>query len=147
MSIPAVLLLGILTIVFGLIGSGTNEAAEVCAALFFPSALILYFAPTITALRRGHPNSTGIIIVDLFLGWTLVGWVVAFAWSHSAIAGKQALNASELAAQDDTRACPQCAETIKAAAVKCRFCGADVTPMAAPARRSADEEAQIKYGG
>lgn len=32
----------------------------------------------------------------------------------------------------DTRACPFCAETIKAAAVRCRFCGADTSSSAAP---------------
>lgn len=29
----------------------------------------------------------------------------------------------------DTRACPSCAETIKAAAIKCRFCGEQVSPL------------------
>jgi hypothetical protein len=30
---------------------------------------------------------------------------------------------------DGTRACPYCAEEIKAQAVKCRFCGSDVEPL------------------
>lgn len=34
----------------------------------------------------------------------------------------------------DTRSCPYCAETIKCAAVKCRFCGADVEAIPAPNR-------------
>jgi hypothetical protein len=33
----------------------------------------------------------------------------------------------------DERPCPACAETIKAAAIKCRFCGADVEPLTSTA--------------
>ena len=32
----------------------------------------------------------------------------------------------------DERVCPYCAETIKAAATRCRFCQSDVTPVVEP---------------
>jgi hypothetical protein len=38
-----------------------------------------YWAPTITALTRRVPNRGSVVVVNLFLGWTVVGWVVALA--------------------------------------------------------------------
>jgi hypothetical protein len=43
--------------------------------------LALYFLPTIIAAIRGHPQLVPILIVNFFLGWTFVGWVVALAWA------------------------------------------------------------------
>lgn len=50
----------------------------------FLLALSVYFLPTIIAASRWHPNLAAILVVDLFLGWSLIGWVVALAWSLSA---------------------------------------------------------------
>jgi len=41
----------------------------------------VYFAPTVVARARGHNNLAPIVVVNLFLGWTLVGWVIALAWA------------------------------------------------------------------
>ena len=30
-----------------------------------------------------HPATAGIGVVCLFLGWTLIGWVVALAWAYN----------------------------------------------------------------
>jgi T4 superinfection immunity protein len=47
--------------------------------------LALYFLPTIVAGCRRHPNQAGIVILNLFLGWTFVGWVIALVWAVSAL--------------------------------------------------------------
>ncbi len=39
----------------------------------------LYFIPAIVAVIRKVPNIGSVIVVNLFLGWTLIGWVVALA--------------------------------------------------------------------
>ena len=46
---------------------------------------ILYFLPSIIAAYRNHPNVAGILILNVFLGWTLLGWVGALIWSSLAI--------------------------------------------------------------
>lgn len=43
----------------------------------------LYFLPVIVAGSRNHHNTGPIFVVTLFLGWTLIGWVVALAWSFT----------------------------------------------------------------
>lgn len=49
--------------------------------------IALYFLPAIIAIARGHTQGAPIVIVNFFLGWTLVGWVVALAWSCSTFRG------------------------------------------------------------
>jgi hypothetical protein len=43
--------------------------------------LALYFLPTMVALSRHHKDLTAILIINGFLGWSLVGWVVALVWA------------------------------------------------------------------
>jgi hypothetical protein len=44
-------------------------------------ALGLYFIPAIAAAGREHRQVLAIFILNLFLGWTLVGWVGALVWA------------------------------------------------------------------
>jgi len=43
--------------------------------------LTLYFVPSLIALIRGRTNTGAIIVLNVFLGWTLVGWVVSLVWA------------------------------------------------------------------
>ena len=41
----------------------------------------IYFLPFLIALIRNHTDSTAIFVLNLFLGLTFFGWVVALVWA------------------------------------------------------------------
>jgi Superinfection immunity protein len=51
----------------------------VITLLWLGCAVAAYFAPTLIALKKR--NIRAIFALNLLLGWTLVGWVVALVWS------------------------------------------------------------------
>ena len=44
-------------------------------ALFL--VLAFYFLPTIIAIKRKSPHTTAVVILNFFLGVTLLGWIIA----------------------------------------------------------------------
>ncbi len=63
----------------------TSLASDGGALIVFLLLLLggaaLYFLPSMIAIFRGHRNALGLLVLNLFLGWTLVGWVIALVWS------------------------------------------------------------------
>ena len=47
-------------------------------------AIGLYFLPTIIAGARGKRNTLAIFVLNLLLGWSFIGWVIALVWSLTA---------------------------------------------------------------
>ncbi len=41
----------------------------------------IHFLPTIIAALRNSRNVVGIFLLNLFLGWTVIGWIVALIWA------------------------------------------------------------------
>jgi hypothetical protein len=72
----------------GTLGAGTLGGVSSFAVVALMAVVLaaIYFLPTIVAAIRGMPQTAPIVIINLFLGWTLVGWVVALAM---AVAHKQ----------------------------------------------------------
>jgi hypothetical protein len=63
----------------------SDGSSPVAGFVLLMVAFIAYFLPTFVAAKRGHPNGTAIFVLDLFLGWTFIGWLAALIWSVSAI--------------------------------------------------------------
>lgn len=130
---------------------GLNAFGNFMALSVFVTAPALYLLPTYEAWMRGRDNLAAIALVNIFLGWSLVGWVVAMAW---ALAGKgraaepaafqepvapvpfrdlpqvgAVWNGPVVAQQPldaDTKICPFCAEPVKLQAIKCKHCGSSI---------------------
>jgi FtsH-binding integral membrane protein len=41
----------------------------------------LYLVPTFIAYRRQHINRVPILVINIFFGWSFIGWVAWLAWS------------------------------------------------------------------
>jgi len=52
--------------------------------IFFGAFIVicLYFAPFIVANDHAKRNKLYILILNLALGWTVIGWVVALIWAN-----------------------------------------------------------------
>lgn len=46
--------------------------------------LVIYLVPTLIANINRHRNRTAILVLNIFLGWTFIGWVVALVWANTA---------------------------------------------------------------
>jgi hypothetical protein len=64
----------------GIIVLASSSGAGGGAAVFGLIFLIgVYFLPTIVAVTRKVTNQGSVAVINFFLGWTLLGWVVALA--------------------------------------------------------------------
>ena len=73
-------------LVGGLASVPSAPGAELAkAALVMMIILCGYFIPAIVAFKGGHGNAAAILILNLFLGWTLIGWVGALVWANTSV--------------------------------------------------------------
>ncbi|MGF6957985.1 superinfection immunity protein [Paraburkholderia youngii] len=43
--------------------------------------IALYLLPAIVAACRKHRNSTAIAVLNVFTGWTALGWIASLVWA------------------------------------------------------------------
>lgn len=65
--------------------AGGEAAATIGILIGILIAIALYFIPTVIAVFRGHHNAVAIFGLNLFLGWTFIGWVGSLVWSLTAV--------------------------------------------------------------
>lgn len=87
----------------------------------------LYFLPAIVAFAREVPSKWSIGVINLFLGWTLVGWVVALAMAVRSVPPSPAMLA-HAAPTTSTRACSNCGGAMLRSDRVCPHCAAESTP-------------------
>ncbi len=42
---------------------------------------LIYFIPALMANSRKHKNFLAVFMLNLLLGWTFIGWVLALVWA------------------------------------------------------------------
>jgi hypothetical protein len=55
--------------------------------------VLVYFLPALIAWRRRHPNTGTIVLLNLLLGWTMLGWIALLMWSVVSPSRAQAVSA------------------------------------------------------
>ena len=99
----------------------------------------IYFVPTIIAAIRQHHNGIPIFLVNILLGWTFIGWVVALIWSCTAVqpqlqkptqaatAPPPSSSSQKASGSDSSSSCPYCFGQVDPRAQKCPHCAEWIT--------------------
>jgi Superinfection immunity protein len=82
---------------------------------------LLYFLPAIIGRRKR--DAAGILLINLFLGWTGIGWIVALVW---ACAAEPLARVPRLPVVVDGRYCCRCGSATFPGAHFCTGCGCTV---------------------
>lgn len=68
-----------------MIAASTPIADVVALALGVAVIVGLYLLPTLIAFQRERPHKAGVLVINVFFGWTFLGWVISLAmacWSR-----------------------------------------------------------------
>lgn len=77
------IIIGVLTcpLILILLNVQFRHLDNLIVALAYPALAAVYFLPSIVAKQRRHSNMLGLALLNLFGGWTVLGWVAALVWA------------------------------------------------------------------
>lgn len=83
----AMVMVGFLKPVFSVSYSYATDMIIVSLSVI--AACFIYMIPTCVAASRRHRNTMAIAVLNLFFGWTLLGFVGCLVWSLINVSGKK----------------------------------------------------------
>jgi hypothetical protein len=85
-ALSGILLIFAMAVVPAIIASGSDgQHVEPGGIILLFVIGGIYLLPTIIASVRSHQQVAAIAALNILLGWTLLGWVIAFVWSLTAV--------------------------------------------------------------
>jgi len=82
----------------------SDSANTILALLLFA----IYMLPSMIAHNEKRDNEKRIFMVNLLLGWTVIGWFIALAWAMSAPPARVKCPMCAEQIQPDAKVCPHC---------------------------------------
>lgn len=65
--------------------TGAEPGGGFFGLLLFAWMVAGYFIPSFVAWKRGHHQTMAIAALNVFAGWTIVGWIGSLIWSLTAL--------------------------------------------------------------
>ncbi len=60
-----------------------------CIGFCILAGVLLYLLPTFVAWYRGHPNTAAIAVLNILLGASVIGYIVALVWAFTEVKPKR----------------------------------------------------------
>ena len=94
------ILTGIL-VVAGVLAFGSAGTSGDYSLIYFMGAVLAYFLPTLIASSKSKANTGAVFALNLLLGWTIIGWIIALVWALSNSATNQVITITNPTSQAD----------------------------------------------
>jgi len=65
----------------------SHDYSMITPILVIAVIIVIYLTPTFIAYKRKHHNRLAILFLNILLGWSILGWVIAAIWSGTAVMG------------------------------------------------------------